>query len=71
MLFYNIEPFGDERADYRQAMTSCILANSNRDKKRKPTPFKVEDFMIVQKPKKLIKMSAEQIKAVMAGLRKG
>ena len=49
MAFYQIEPFGDERADYRQALTTCVLANVNRDKNKKPTPYVPEDFMIGKK----------------------
>jgi hypothetical protein len=50
MAFYQLEPFGDERADYRQALTTCVIANANRDRNRKPTPFTPEDFMIGKKP---------------------
>ena len=72
MAFYNIEPFGDDIANFRQAMTTCMIANTHRDSKKKPTPFKIGDFMlgnnnIEKKPN----MSADQIKAVMSGLRKG
>jgi hypothetical protein len=49
MAFYQLEPFGDERADYRQALTTCVIANANRDKSKKPTPFTPEDFMIGKK----------------------
>jgi hypothetical protein len=50
IAFYQFEPFGDERADYRQALTTCVIANANRDKDKKPTPFTPEDFMIGRKP---------------------
>jgi len=49
MVFYQLEPFGDKVADYRQAQTTCVIANSNRDKNKKPTPFVPEDFMIGKK----------------------
>jgi hypothetical protein len=50
MAYYQLEPFGEDRADYRQALTTCVIANANRDKSKKPTPFVPEDFMISKKP---------------------
>lgn len=43
MAFYVVEPYGEERADMRQAITSSIMANAWRGKGAKAsTP---EDFM--------------------------
>jgi len=43
-----------ERSDYQAALICCVLANINRDKKKKPTPYKVDDFMpkVVEEKKK-------------------
>jgi hypothetical protein len=41
----------------RTAMICCIIANANRDPKKKSTPFKINDFM----PQEKKKMTAEQI----------
>jgi len=49
-IYYAKNPWGETRADYRQAITSCLFANANRDPKRN-SGFKVEDFLVV-KPKK-------------------
>ncbi len=44
-LQYNkLEPFGDERADYRSAIIACTLANIHGRKKGQK-PFKPADFM--------------------------
>ena len=32
MAFYRLEPFGEERADFRQALTTSMLYNINRRK---------------------------------------
>jgi hypothetical protein len=44
--YAELEPFGDERADYRSAQICAMIANANRDRKRKPTPYKVEEFLL-------------------------
>ena len=41
--FYYLQPFGDERADLRNALTSCIIANAFR--KKGSRSFKPKDFM--------------------------
>lgn len=41
--FYRLEPFGEERADYRAALIAAVIANANRRKGQKP--FAVKDFM--------------------------
>ena len=50
MAYYSIEPFGEVRADWRQAWTSMILANANRptDKRgrAKGKTWKMKDFML-------------------------
>lgn len=43
MAFSQVEPFGEERADWRSAIVACIVANANRGKDQKP--FEVSDFM--------------------------
>ena len=35
----------EERADRRASMTGWILANVNRDEKRKPEPFSLEEIV--------------------------
>jgi len=42
--YERLEPFGEQRADWRIAQVACILANVNR-KKGAPA-FKVDDFML-------------------------
>lgn len=34
------------REDYRTASIVCMLANVNRDSKKHPEPFKIEDFLL-------------------------
>ena len=46
LAFYQGEPWGDLRADLQNAALLCLLANANRDAKRRPQAFKVEDFMM-------------------------
>lgn len=43
MIFYNLEPFGEQRADLRAAIVAATIANANRGKNQRA--YKVEDFM--------------------------
>lgn len=43
--YYRIEPFGEERADFRTAQLLTITANLHRDPAKQPKPFTVADFM--------------------------
>jgi len=43
--YYNIEPFGEVRADSRAAIIASTVANTARDTKRKPKPFTPAEFM--------------------------
>lgn len=45
MAFYQIEPFGDERADLRQAMTTSAVHNSIQAQAKHPKWTKPGDFM--------------------------
>lgn len=43
MVFYRLEPFGEERADLRAGIVAATIANANRGKRRQA--FKPTDFM--------------------------
>jgi hypothetical protein len=45
MAYASIEPFGEERADVRAGIIASVIANVNRDRKKRPEPFSVQDFM--------------------------
>lgn len=34
----------ERREDYRAGVVACLIANSNRDRKETPRPFRVSDF---------------------------
>mgnify|MGYP000046381597 CR=1 FL=1 len=44
MAFYELEPFGDERADLRAGIVASTVANANRDPK-KSKPYAPQDFL--------------------------
>ncbi|MFI5223667.1 MAG: DUF4035 domain-containing protein [Nitrospirales bacterium] len=46
IAYAELEPFDEERADMRVAMLASVLANVNRDSKKKKEPYKIEDFML-------------------------
>lgn len=50
MAFDGIEPFGDIRADYRQAITSAVIANANRPKGK--AAYRIKQFLPVKPPAK-------------------
>lgn len=43
--FFQLEPFGEERADVRAAIVASTMANTARDPKRRRRPFQPSDFM--------------------------
>lgn len=43
--FYALEPFGDLVADQRHGIAQSLSANLQRDVKRRPHPYKPEDFI--------------------------
>ena len=63
MAYYSIEPFGEWRADLRQAITSMVIANANRSKKQRT--YKVKDFMPFDKPRKRKQQTPEEMQAML------
>jgi hypothetical protein len=49
---YRIEPFGNIADDRRHGIAVSVLANVNRDPKRRPEPYHANDFMLGQEPSK-------------------
>ena len=45
MAYYELEPFGEERADLRSAIVASTVANAHRDPKRRRKAFRPLDFM--------------------------
>jgi hypothetical protein len=50
MAYYQLEPFGDYRADYRSGVVASTFANAHRAKDA--NPFRPEDFMPFLEKKK-------------------
>lgn len=44
IAFYQLEPWGEERADLRAGIVASTIANVNRSQKQKK-PYKPDDFM--------------------------
>jgi len=67
MAFYQLEPFGDFRADYRSGVIASTFANAHRA--QDASPFRVEDFMpFLEKetPKVNPKVNVARFKAMFA-----
>ncbi len=45
MAFYAVEPWGCQVDDQRTGLVASVIANVNRDPKRRATPYQVNDFM--------------------------
>ena len=43
--YYSLEPFGEERADLRMGILASLIANVNRDTKKRQDPFVPADFI--------------------------
>jgi hypothetical protein len=44
--YCTLEPFGEWRDDVRNAQLCALIANVNRDPKRRPEPYAIQDFML-------------------------
>lgn len=45
MAYSQVEPWGEDRADLRAGIVAATVANAQRDKKRKHSPYKAKDFI--------------------------
>lgn len=72
MQFFEEEPWGWEANCYPSAVVAAVIANVNRDPKKKCNPFEVTDFIPGYKarPKKIdgTKLKAQLMQAAYAGL---
>lgn len=55
--YFAIEPWGEERADLRAALLTCLTANLNR--KKGAPPYRPADFMPYREPEKQETKDAE------------
>lgn len=45
LALYRIDPWGEVRDDLRSGIVASVIANVNRDVRRKPEPFTAQDFV--------------------------
>ena len=45
LAYHRINPWGQWRDDLRSGIVASVIANVNRDPKRKPEPFTASDFI--------------------------
>ena len=48
--FYGVEPFGSAVLDVAQAHLASLLANINRDTKAHKEPYRVDEFLLFDRP---------------------
>lgn len=63
--YLEVEPMGAPRDDLHAAMLLALLANVNRDRKKRPKPFTLQEFMpdFWKRPDTEKKASAAEIMA--------
>ncbi len=44
-VYYNMEPWGTEVEDWRAGMIASVIANVNRDPKKRKEPYGPDDFV--------------------------
>ena len=65
VVYGDLEPFDEERADIRSAHIVTALANIHRDRKKRRAPFKIRDFLLPFGDQSLpAKKSLQQLKTV-------
>ncbi len=45
MAYYRLEPWGQERSDWRAGNIARVIAETHRNPDKRSTPFTVEDFV--------------------------
>ena len=65
--FFRLEPFGTDMENHRTGVVASVVANANRNPKKKPEAYKPSDFF----PKKKKRMTAKEIKTTMKGFLSG
>lgn len=61
MDYYCVEPFGERRADLRNALLCSLIANANRDPQKKKQPFDVKDFLLTQENFETVTIEKEDV----------
>ena len=46
MAFAQLEPFDEERADWRSAQVAAMIANANRNPKKRKQPYPLHEFVL-------------------------
>jgi len=46
LVFVDLEPFEEEKSDYRHGHLIATLANAHRNTKRRPTPYSLQDGIL-------------------------
>ncbi len=66
MAYYNLEPFGDEMAlmDNHFASLQALIANVNRDPKKRSKAFEPDDFRLLGTREEEQQKSPEEVYAV-------
>ena len=67
IAFARVEPFGEDRADLRAGIVASVIANANRDRKKRAKPYEPVDFMPqFEKP-----TVEDKVRKVLGGMVKG
>ncbi len=45
IAYYSLEPWGEAESEYRAALVTSMIANTARDDKKYPQPFRADEFM--------------------------
>lgn len=71
MTFYAKEPFGDRRSDIQSAQICALLANINRNPKKRSQPYRIGEYMLFQEKEEPKKQSPEEVIAIFKGIQQG
>lgn len=59
--FESLEPSGEWRADFRIAQLCALIANVNRDPKKRSQPYTAQDFMVFDRAEEDAKHKNEKM----------
>lgn len=61
--YYRLEPFGPDRQDAGHAITSMVVAETNRDSKKRSQPYTVQDFLPIFSEEQAEQVSRDQLES--------
>lgn len=65
LAYDSISPIGGNRIDILAAQICSVIANVNRNQKKKPSPYTIKDFLLFQEKEEKKKQTPEEALSIL------